>query len=135
MIGKYFHIAWHPKLLALVLAGGVIAGCADNIVRGDSAEYFRHLFSRDLTVLYRHEIQQGNILKEEDVAKIKLGTPKTLVSFLLGEPLTPALFEKDRWDYVYFKGPIGIRTNIQSVTYFFHNDKLVRIGHKATNPS
>jgi outer membrane protein assembly factor BamE len=52
--------------------------------------------------VYRANISQGNLIKEEDLDQVELGMTKNQVRFLLGTPLVDDPFHVDRWDYVYF---------------------------------
>lgn len=52
--------------------------------------------------VYRANISQGNLIKEEDLDQVELGMTKNQVRFLLGTPLIDDPFHVDRWDYVYF---------------------------------
>lgn len=52
--------------------------------------------------VYRANISQGNLIKEEDLAQLEVGMTKSQVRFLLGTPMVDDPFNKDRWDYVYF---------------------------------
>ena len=52
--------------------------------------------------VYRANISQGNLVKEEDLAQVELGMTKSQVRFLLGTPMIDDPFDKDRWDYVYY---------------------------------
>ncbi|MDF0605351.1 outer membrane protein assembly factor BamE [Neisseriaceae bacterium TC5R-5] len=50
---------------------------------------------------YTMEVQQGNFITEDSVAKLKLGMTPSQVRFLLGTPLLLDPFHNDRWDYSY----------------------------------
>jgi outer membrane protein assembly factor BamE len=52
--------------------------------------------------VYRANIAQGNLIKEEDLDQVELGMTKNQVRFLLGTPLIDDPFHAQRWDYVYF---------------------------------
>lgn len=51
--------------------------------------------------VYRIDVQQGNVVTDEMLAKLELGMPKRTVRFALGEPLLHDSFHPDRWDYFY----------------------------------
>ncbi|MGI9246857.1 MAG: outer membrane protein assembly factor BamE [Steroidobacteraceae bacterium] len=66
-------------LLGLLLgAGGMNAGC-----------------------VYRPNIQQGNLLKVEDVDQVQVGMTRSQVRYLLGTPMLADPFDPQRWDYIY----------------------------------
>src|SRR6266513_2808189 len=52
--------------------------------------------------VYRMNIQQGNYLEGKTVDQLQVGMTRSQVRYLLGTPLVPAVFDKDRWDYVYY---------------------------------
>jgi outer membrane protein assembly factor BamE len=73
------------RLLPLLLAAGLLAGCANPLAP------------------YRMEIQQGNYVTQEMVAQLKPGMTKEQVRFALGTPLINDVFHQDRWDYVFMR--------------------------------
>ena len=76
---------------------------------------------------HRIDVQQGNALDPESVAKLKPGLSRSQVRFLLGTPLLVDPFHNNRWDYVYtfYKG--GKLAEQKRITLFFDNDILQRI--------
>jgi outer membrane protein assembly factor BamE len=52
--------------------------------------------------VYRQNIAQGNIIKQEDLDQVEMGMTRNQVRFLLGTPMVDDPFHKDRWDYVYY---------------------------------
>jgi outer membrane protein assembly factor BamE len=56
---------------------------------------------------YRMDIQQGNALAPETVARLQPGMTKQQVRVLLGTPLLTDPFHQDRWDYIYTFRPGG----------------------------
>ena len=74
-------IATHRSLLLALLAGAVLtvgSGC-----------------------VYRPNIQQGNLLRIEDVDQVTVGMTRSQVRYLLGTPMVSDPFQPDRWDYIY----------------------------------
>lgn len=76
---------------------------------------------------YRIDVQQGNALDQESVARLKPGLSRSQVRFLLGTPLVVDPFRTDRWDYVYLYRKAGTLTEQKRVTLFFDGDTLARI--------
>ena len=76
---------------------------------------------------HRIDVQQGNALDQESVAKLKLGLNRSQVRFLLGTPLLVDPFRNDRWDYVYLYYKAGKLTEQKRITLFFEGDILKRI--------
>ena len=56
-------------------------------------------------LVYRIEVQQGNLVSQESVANLKPGMTKDQVRFVLGTALVNDIFHADRWDYVYTLRP------------------------------
>jgi outer membrane protein assembly factor BamE len=52
--------------------------------------------------VYRMDVQQGNYLEGKSVDQLQVGMTRTQVRYLLGTPLVPDVFNKDRWDYLYY---------------------------------
>jgi len=76
---------------------------------------------------HRIDVQQGNALDQENVARLKTGLNRSQVRFLLGTPLVVDPFRTDRWDYVYLYYKAGKLTEQKHITLFFDGDTLVRI--------
>ncbi|KPK37798.1 MAG: hypothetical protein AMJ69_10310 [Gammaproteobacteria bacterium SG8_47] len=77
---------------------------------------------------YRIDIQQGNVLEDDDLARLKVGMSKEQVMFVLGSPLLTDPFHQSRWDYVHMftEGSTGITTR-RHVMLEFEGDTLARI--------
>jgi outer membrane protein assembly factor BamE len=76
---------------------------------------------------YRIDIQQGNVVTQQMVAKLKAGMTRAQVRFALGSPLVVDPFRTDRWDYVYSYQKQGKDTEHRHITVIFEEEKLVRI--------
>lgn len=76
---------------------------------------------------HRIDVQQGNALDQENVARLKTGLNRSQVRFLLGTPLVVDPFRTDRWDYVYVNYKAGKLAEQKRITLFFDGDTLVRI--------
>lgn len=76
---------------------------------------------------HRIDVQQGNALDQENVAKLKPGLNRSQVRFLLGTPLVVDPFRTDRWDYVYTFYKAGKLADQKRVTLFFDGETLKRI--------
>lgn len=75
--------------------------------------------------IYRMNIQQGNYLEGKTVAQLQLGMTRTQVRYLLGSPMVPDIFDKDRWDYLYyFKSGHLQRPEQRHLIVFFKDDKV-----------
>jgi len=78
-------------------------------------------------VIYRIDVQQGNVVTDEMLEKLKPGMTKSQVLFVLGSPLIIDAFRDNRWDYVYVFREKGDLTEQKRLTLFFDNDTLVNI--------
>jgi len=76
---------------------------------------------------YRIDIQQGNYVTQDMIAKVKPGMSPSQVRFALGTPLIVDPFHNDRWDYVYLYNKAGTVTEQRRIIIVFKDDRLVRI--------
>jgi outer membrane protein assembly factor BamE len=77
--------------------------------------------------VYRMNIQQGNYLEGKTVDQLQVGMTRSQVRYLLGTPIVPAVFDKDRWDYVYyFKRGRLRRPEERHLVVLFKEDKVTR---------
>jgi len=76
---------------------------------------------------YKMDIQQGNVVTQEMVEKLKPGMTPAQVRFILGTPLVVDAFHKDRWDYVYRFSKAGTLQESRRIVIVFQDDKLARI--------
>lgn len=78
-------------------------------------------------LIYRPEIQQGNVISQEQINELKPGMTKRQVRFILGTPMLSDVFHADRWDYAFTRGIGSQPTEFQHVTVYFHEGRLNRI--------
>ena len=78
--------------------------------------------------VYRANIAQGNLIKQEDLDQVEVGMTRSQVRFLLGTPMIDDPFHQARWDYVYYI-TIGRKsaTFKRWVTIVFENDIVTDI--------
>jgi outer membrane protein assembly factor BamE len=75
--------------------------------------------------VYRQDIQQGNYLESKTVDQLQVGMTRTQVRYLLGTPMVPDLFDKDRWDYLfYFTHGRSKHVDQRQVIVHFKEDKV-----------
>ena len=74
--------------------------------------------------LYRVPVQQGNIVTQDMIDKIKPGMTKSQVAFVLGEPVLKDPFNESKWIYIYSIEVPGLFAQKTSTTLFFDGDKL-----------
>src|SRR5437763_14008125 len=76
---------------------------------------------------HKIDIQQGNYVTQDMVAKLKPGMSKSQVRFALGTPLVVDPFHNDRWDYIYVLQKRGRVVEQRRIVVLFQEDKLMRI--------
>lgn len=79
-----------------------------------------------LSACYKTPIQQGNILKQEDINEIKPGMSKKQVAIILGTPAIADPFNQDRWDYINTSKVKGKFKKLKKLTLYFEDNELVR---------
>ena len=85
--------------------------------------------------VYRINIQQGNYLDPAALEQLQVGMTRSQVRYLLGTPMVPDAFDKDRWDYLfYFKRGRLRDPEERKVTVFFEEDKVTRF-ERGSGPS
>ncbi len=86
------------------------------------------IFSKDnIPLVHRIDIQQGNVITQDMLAKLKLGMEKKKVRYIMGTPIIIDTFNNDRWDYIYTYQNGREQREQRRVTLFFKDDRLVRI--------
>lgn len=76
---------------------------------------------------YRMNIQQGNVVTQDMVAKLKPGMTRQQVRFVMGTPPIADAFHQDRWDYVYYLNKGGRVVEHRRIVLLFEGDTLKRI--------
>jgi len=85
------------------------------------------VFLAGCNLVYKQDIQQGNVLADEDVAKLDIGMTKRQVLVLLGSPAIQSPFHDDRWDYTNTYSRRGRRPASRVLTLYFENNRLASI--------
>lgn len=79
--------------------------------------------------LARRVRQQGNLLPQNKVERLKKGMSKEEVAILMGTSLISPLFNNNRWDYAYtWRQGMG-KMEIRTVVLYFSNNRLTAIEH------
>lgn len=98
---------------SIVLLGWLLGACSSGSIL--------------LITPYKMDIQQGNVVTPEMIAKLQLGMTRSQVRFALGTPLVVDPFRNDRWDYVYLYMKAGEVTEKRLYKVRFSEDKLARV--------
>lgn len=98
------------KFIALALSLIIMTGCS-----------FR------LPTVYKMNVPQGNIVKQDMLDQLKPGLTKRQVRFIMGTPMVADTFNDQRWDYVFFvkKGEGTYRE--EHIVIHFEEDKLKEV--------
>ncbi len=78
-------------------------------------------------LVYKTDVQQGNVLDAEDIERVELGMSKRQVLLLLGSPSISDPFHQDRWDYVSTYAPRGSNQTLRQLRLTFQRDELTEI--------
>ena len=79
------------------------------------------------SIVHEPEIQQGNIINQEMVNKLRPGMDKRQIRFIMGTPLLVDVFHQDQWDYFYSLAPTEGQYSEQRLSLYFADDRLTRI--------
>lgn len=73
---------------------------------------------------HKIDIQQGNLVTSEMLAKLKPGMTPSQVRYVLGTPLLVDPFHGNRWDYVYRLERAGKLQEHRRIIVVFENERL-----------
>jgi outer membrane protein assembly factor BamE len=76
---------------------------------------------------YRPDVQQGNIVTQEMIGRLRPGMSQREIRYQLGSPLLIDPFHPDRWDYYYSAKRDGARRKQRRLTLYFKGEYLVHI--------
>ncbi|MES9880630.1 MAG: outer membrane protein assembly factor BamE [Sedimenticola sp.] len=79
------------------------------------------------SLVYRPDIQQGNVVDQEVINKLKPGMSKNQVSYLMGTPMLVDVFHQERWDYLYRVTTGDGEITQERIGIYFEDDRLIRI--------
>jgi outer membrane protein assembly factor BamE len=85
--------------------------------------------------VYTLDIQQGNILDQKEVDKLRVGLSKNQVIFVLGNPVADDSFSDDHWVYIYtFTNEKREINRTKKLELFFTDGKLLKASGDYTIP-
>lgn len=82
------------------------------------------------SLMYREDIQQGNVITASMVTQLRPGLTPEQVRYIMGTPLVTNTFgSPERWDYVYSfqPGSSNKKHEQKRVSVFFSNGKVQSI--------
>jgi outer membrane protein assembly factor BamE len=74
--------------------------------------------------VHRISIQQGNVISQQMIDKLRPGMTKSQVRFILGNPVVDDSLDRSRWDYVYTLQIAGGDVIQRSLTLHFRAERL-----------
>jgi outer membrane protein assembly factor BamE len=96
-----------------------MGGARDNAPQGSILER--------IPIVYRQDVQQGNVITQEMVDRLRPGLSKRQVRFIMGTPMLVDVFHQNRWDYVYTMTHGWGETQEKKLHLYFEGDRLARI--------
>jgi len=76
---------------------------------------------------YRPTIQQGNIIKPEEVAQLKIGMTREQAVAIMDDPVLQNIFNDNQCAYIYTSKPNNGPLVYKRVILTFNNNRLVSI--------
>jgi outer membrane protein assembly factor BamE len=104
---------------AALLGALLLAGCSSWPSSGDSV--------LGLVSPHRIDIQQGNVVTQDQLARVKPGMNRLQVRDALGTPLLTDSFHPDRWDYIFTLRQGSKQVQRRNVVLYFDGDVLKSI--------
>ncbi|MGA8278950.1 MAG: outer membrane protein assembly factor BamE [Rhodanobacteraceae bacterium] len=78
-------------------------------------------------VLYKLDVQQGNLFDKATVDSLKPGMTKRQVTLIMGSPSIVSPFDQNRWDYVSTIRRGRNKMESKDLTLYFKDDALAKI--------
>lgn len=75
----------------------------------------------------RRTAQQGNLLPQTKIERLRIGMNKDDVAILMGTSLLSPSFNNDRWDYAYTWRRGNNASEAHHIALYFKNNTLVKI--------
>ena len=76
---------------------------------------------------YKLPMNQGSLLSQENLERVKPGLTREQVEFLLGSPSISDAFHADRWDYVYYDRVDGKYSKPKRIVVIFKNERVAAL--------
>ncbi len=74
--------------------------------------------------VHKVTVQQGNVITQDMIDKLKPGMTRSQVAYVMGEPVFRNPFDNNRWDYIYTIEVPGYYKDQKKVSVYFNNDVL-----------
>ena len=116
------------RLLVVSAVSVAAAGCST--LTGSSLPNLPSV--RNLPFIHKIDVQQGNVVTQEMISRLRRGMDKKQTTFVMGSPIILDTFNAHRWDYVYTFQPGGASAEGRRVTLVFVDEKLDRVEGNVT---
>jgi outer membrane protein assembly factor BamE len=84
----------------------------------------------------RRVVQQGNLLPQEKISRLKIGLSKEDTALLMGSSLLSPTFDNNRWDYAYTLRKGNHPLEVHNLILYFSQNRLSRVEHQPlANPA
>ena len=125
------HSRMRKLLIFIILPTNLILiGCSTVGEGAEKLSGISNIIPRTLdraSFIYRPTIQQGNVVTQEQMNRLKPGMSREQVRFILGSPTLRDVFHDNRWDYPYTISVGSTPKEIKHFAVLFENDRLTRI--------
>jgi outer membrane protein assembly factor BamE len=96
------------KLLLVLTLAGLLAACS----------------LPKMPSVHKVTVQQGNVITQDMVDRLKPGMTRSQVAFVMGEPVLRSPFTPNRWDYIYSIVVPGYFEQEVRMSLYFENEVL-----------
>ena len=81
----------------------------------------------NMPLLYKIDVQQGNVIEQDMLNKLRPGMDQNQVKFIMGTPVIVDPFHNERWEYIFsFQKGGGVREQ-RHITLHFEDEKLTHV--------
>ena len=77
----------------------------------------------------RRYVQQGNLLPQSKIERLRIGMSKQDAAILMGTSLLSPVYNNNRWDYVYTWRQGANKPEVHNLSLYFTHDRLTNIEH------
>ena len=128
-----------PAAIAAALLACMFAGCASEpeppqptsangqpASKAEDDSWWPSLPHLGVPKVHKIVIQQGNVITQQMVDRLKPGMTKAQALYVMGRPVLEDLFDPDRWVYIYSVQIPDEPEIKQTLTLYFEKDALTR---------
>jgi outer membrane protein assembly factor BamE len=105
------------KLVLIYLSLTLLSACSKSFDGG-----------YNMPLLYKIDIQQGNVIEQDMINKLRPGMDKNQVKFIMGTPVIVDPFHNNRWEYIFSMQKGGsVREQRHITLHFDEDEKLTHV--------